>query len=72
MIAAVLGLQPGRLIAAATRAAASVVWWTHHSLGVSAVAMNFTELDAITREWMLLRFEAEESGGSPYRSEALS
>jgi len=72
VIAAALGLQPGRLIAAAARAAASVVWWTHHSLGMSAVAMNFTELDGTTREWMLRRFEAEESGGNPYRSEALS
>ncbi len=26
--------------------------------------MNFTELDGTTREWMLLRFEAEESGGT--------
>jgi hypothetical protein len=34
--------------------------------------MNFTELDGTTREWMLRRFEAEESGGNPYRSEALS
>lgn len=36
------------------------------------MAMNFTELDGTTREWMVRRFEAEESGGSPYRSEALS
>jgi hypothetical protein len=36
------------------------------------VAMNFTELDETTREWMLLRFEAEEPSGSPFRSEALS
>ena len=36
------------------------------------MAMNFTELDGTTREWMLRRFEAEESGGNPYRSEALS
>jgi len=36
------------------------------------MAMNFTELDETTREWMLRRFEAEESGGNPYRSEALS
>lgn len=34
--------------------------------------MNFTELDGTTREWMLRRFEAEESSGNPYRSEALS
>jgi hypothetical protein len=34
--------------------------------------MIFTELDTTTREWMLRRFEAEESGGNPYRSEVLS
>jgi hypothetical protein len=34
--------------------------------------MIFTELDESTREWMLGRFEAEESGGNPYRSEVLS
>jgi len=34
--------------------------------------MIFTELDPTTREWMLRRFEAEESGGNPYRSEVLS
>jgi hypothetical protein len=34
--------------------------------------MIFTELDEATREWMLRRFEAEESGGNPYRSEVLS
>jgi hypothetical protein len=34
--------------------------------------MIFTELDPTTREWMLRRFEAEESGGIPYRSEVLS
>lgn len=34
--------------------------------------MNFTELDSTTREWMLLRFEAEEAGGTPFRSEVLS
>jgi hypothetical protein len=34
--------------------------------------MIFTELDKTTREWMLRRFEAEESGGNPYRSEVLS
>ena len=34
--------------------------------------MNFTELDGTTREWMLQRFEAEESSGNPYRSEVLS
>ena len=34
--------------------------------------MIFTELDRTTREWMLRRFEAEESGGNPYRSEVLS
>jgi len=34
--------------------------------------MIFTELDGTTREWMLRCFEAEESGGNPYRSEVLS
>jgi len=34
--------------------------------------MIFTELDGTTRKWMLRRFEAEESGGNPYRSEVLS
>lgn len=34
--------------------------------------MIFTELDETTREWMLRRLEAEESGGNPYRSEVLS
>jgi hypothetical protein len=34
--------------------------------------MIFTELDGTTREWMLRRFEAEESGGNPYRSEVLT
>jgi hypothetical protein len=34
--------------------------------------MIFTELDPTTREWMLRRFEAEESGGTPYRSGVLS
>ncbi len=34
--------------------------------------MNFTELDATTREWMLKRFEAEEKGGTPYRSNVLT
>ena len=34
--------------------------------------MIFTELDETTREWMLRRFEAEESGGNPYRSRVLS
>jgi hypothetical protein len=34
--------------------------------------MIFTELDPTTREWMLRRFEAEESGGNPYRSGVLS
>jgi hypothetical protein len=34
--------------------------------------MIFTELDMTTRGWMLRRFEAEESGGNPYRSEVLS
>jgi hypothetical protein len=34
--------------------------------------MIFTELDETTRKWMLQRFEAEESGGNPYRSEVLS
>lgn len=32
------------------------------------MAMNFTELDGTTREWMLQRFDAEESGGNPYPS----
>ena len=36
------------------------------------MTMIFTELDETTREWMLQRFEAEESGGNPYRSEVLS
>lgn len=36
------------------------------------MAMNFNELNGTTREWMLQRFEAEESSGNPYRSEALS
>lgn len=36
------------------------------------MAMNFTELDGSTREWMLKRFEAEEASGAPYRSEVLS
>lgn len=34
--------------------------------------MIFTDLDLTTRDWMLRRFEAEESGGNPYRSEVLS
>jgi hypothetical protein len=34
--------------------------------------MIFSELDGTTRERMLRRFEAEESGGNPYRSEVLS
>jgi len=34
--------------------------------------MIFTELDGTTREWMFRCFEAEESGGNPYRSEVLS
>jgi len=34
--------------------------------------MIFTELDEATREWMLRRFESEESGGNPRRSEVLS
>lgn len=34
--------------------------------------MDFEELDATTREWMLKRFEAEEASGNPYRSKALS
>jgi len=36
------------------------------------MTMNFNELNGTTREWMLRRFEAEESSGNPYRSEALS
>lgn len=34
--------------------------------------MIFNELDETTREWMLRCFEAEESGGNPYRSDVLS
>lgn len=36
------------------------------------MGMYFTELDGTTREWMLRRFEAEESGPTPYRSERLT
>jgi hypothetical protein len=34
--------------------------------------MDFEELDETTRRYMLAGFEAEESGGSPYRSDRLS
>jgi hypothetical protein len=34
--------------------------------------MNYEELDGKTREHMLAEFEAEEAGGNPYRSKALS
>ncbi len=36
------------------------------------MTMDFTELDATTRDWMLQRFEAEEATGNPYRSEVLT
>ena len=36
------------------------------------MAMNFEELDETTRQFMLAEFEAEESGGNPYRSADLS
>ncbi len=36
------------------------------------MAMNFKELDTVTRCRMLERFEAEESAGNPYRSGVLS
>jgi hypothetical protein len=36
------------------------------------MSMNFTELDGITRGWMLKCFEAEEASGNPYRSEVLT
>ena len=36
------------------------------------MAMHFKELDTTTRKWMLDRFEAEEAGGNPYRSEVLT
>jgi hypothetical protein len=34
--------------------------------------MNYEELDDRTREYMLFEFEKEQTGGSPYRSKALS
>lgn len=34
--------------------------------------MNYEELDATTRDYMLSEFEIEEAGGNPYRSKALS
>jgi hypothetical protein len=36
------------------------------------MAMNFTELDSTTREWMIQRFEVEEASSNPYRSEVLT
>src|ERR1043165_5568625 len=36
------------------------------------MAMNFEELDDTTRQFMLTEFEAEEMGGAPYRSKALT
>jgi hypothetical protein len=36
------------------------------------MAMNFEELDDITRHSMLAEFEAEESSGNPYRGNTLS
>ena len=36
------------------------------------MSMNYPELDEKTRNIMLSEFEAEESGGLPYRSKALS
>lgn len=36
------------------------------------MAMKFTELDEVTREWMLKCFENEESSGNPYRSGVLT
>lgn len=36
------------------------------------MAINFKELDTVTRRQMLERFEAEESAGNPYRSGVLS
>ena len=36
------------------------------------MAMNYLELDEITRGIMLAEFNAEEAGGNPYRSKALS
>lgn len=41
-------------------------------MGEGRWQMIFNELDEATREWMLRRFEAEEPGGNPYRSEVLS
>jgi hypothetical protein len=34
--------------------------------------MNFEELDATTREWMLKEFQTEESGNNPYRSKDMT
>jgi len=36
------------------------------------MAMNFEELDGKTRGYMLSEFEAEQSGGNPYRPKGLS
>ncbi len=36
------------------------------------MAMNYEELDARTRQYMLTEFEQEEASGTPYRSKALS
>lgn len=36
------------------------------------MAMNFEELDDVTRGYMLAEFEAEESTGNPYRGKGLS
>ena len=36
------------------------------------MVMNFRELDEATRSWMLVRFDAEEASGTPYRSAVLA
>jgi hypothetical protein len=36
------------------------------------MGMHFEELDALTRNFMLREFQAEESGGHPYRGEVLN
>ena len=36
------------------------------------MGMNFEELDAVTRRWMQVEFDDEESGGSAYRGKGLS
>lgn len=36
------------------------------------MAMNFEELEDVTRRYMLAEFEAEELGGKPYRGKVLS